>query len=277
MPSAAIVQTIRDLNFAMGMVSFSSILFMLHSDSWDVDWSPRSLPRIMMYLDALAFFIFYLGHTVADVSTCEFGTGIIVVAEAVWSFKDSCKFAYIVHRGLIILGSKRRYPTYYAALGSLGLYWWYVAEKYYRSGTCISPNPPEPFLSLVFLYSFWSFIEIGVSALIVRKMMRTWILVQRANFAMEKYGRFKRQEESTLLFACVGMLAVTGLTVVHFVSQIPNANGVRRPFPVEITKIVFVFMQLWILMGSASGQWTRESNSDEDASDTESERGSLMD
>ncbi|ORY38330.1 hypothetical protein BCR33DRAFT_720700 [Rhizoclosmatium globosum] len=100
--------------------------------------------------------------------------------------------------------------------------------------------------------------------------------VKRMNFAIETYSRYKKREENRLLVACVGMLSVTVLTIIHYVSQGVNGNGggKRQPLPIQINRLVFVTMQLLLLLGSASGSWKAAPNSEDE--DGEGERNSLL-
>ncbi|KAJ3068317.1 hypothetical protein HDU98_008481 [Podochytrium sp. JEL0797] len=258
MSSSSAVTTIDNLDYAMGLVSFATLLFMLHTASYDVDTNPRTFVRSMIYLDALAFFVTYLADLVQDSCSCTFYLAIKIAGEAFWSLKDGVKYGFIVYRGFAIMGNKRKWPIYFSLLTSNLLYLFYITEKYgpfVASNDGCNPSPPEPYISLIALYAFWSLIEIGISGIIVVKMSRSLSRVKRMNFAIETYSRYKKMEENRLLVACVGMLGVTGVTIIHSVSQDAAANGKRQPLPIQINRIVFVTMQLLLLLGSASGSW----------------------
>ncbi|KAI9346522.1 hypothetical protein BDR26DRAFT_855705 [Obelidium mucronatum] len=259
-PSA--VNSIDELDYSMGMVTFATLLFMLHTDSYDIDWHPRTWVRSMIYLDALAFFLTYLSDLIQDSCTCTFFLAIKIAGEVFWSFKDGLKYGFIIYRGFAIMGNKRQWPIYATLVVSVGLYSYYIFDKYseYMGSEldCI-PIPPEPYMSLIYLYSFWSLIEIGISGVIVVKMSLSLARVKRMNFAIETYSRYKKREENRLLVACVGMLGVTILTIAHYVSQTVNGNK-RQPLPIQINRLVFVTMQLLLLLGSASGSWRTDGN-----------------
>ncbi|KAI9347216.1 hypothetical protein BDR26DRAFT_854758 [Obelidium mucronatum] len=99
--------------------------------------------------------------------------------------------------------------------------------------------------------------------------------VKQANFAVETYGRYKQKEEMRLLVACVGMGTVTMLEVVdHF-------RGSFGGFPshwqreVHVTRIVFVFLQLLMLLGSATGDVRNDGGVVGDGGDEEQEDDGL--
>ncbi|KAI8609555.1 hypothetical protein BC830DRAFT_1222193 [Chytriomyces sp. MP71] len=268
---SAAVQTVNRLNHGMGLVSFASILVMLHLDSYTFDWHPHSWVRIMVYLDALAFFIMYQADVVADVAGCQEFTYIRLWSDIIWSFKDYFKMGYIAYRALTILGSKRTYPIYWAAFGSLALYWFYIYDAYtfiLRAGnhTCSLEGMNET--PLVLLYSYWTLVEIGVSAMVVQKMAKVQQKVKQANFAVETYQRFKFKEEIRLLVACLGMGAVTAISIIDSFS-----GGISRR-DIKVTRIVFVYAQLLLLLGSAAGDIRKDCDEeDDDDDDGEEEDG----
>ncbi|ORY38332.1 hypothetical protein BCR33DRAFT_788917 [Rhizoclosmatium globosum] len=130
MNAQSAIDKVNQINYSMGMVSFATVLFMLHTDSYQIDWRPPSWVRIMIYLDALAFFIYYLGGLIQDSGSCQMYYWVLVASEVVWSFKDAFKFGYIVFRGLAIVGNKRIYPFLITPLISLALYWHYIYVVY---------------------------------------------------------------------------------------------------------------------------------------------------
>ncbi|KAJ3396356.1 hypothetical protein HDU80_009987 [Chytriomyces hyalinus] len=257
---SAAVTTLNTLNYSMGVVAFSSVLFMLHMDAYTVDSHPRSWVRWMVYLDALAFFVLYQADLVRDVSTCSMHTSIYMAADIVWSFKDFFKFGYLVYRGLAIVGSKRVYPIYWTAAGSLVLYWIYIACAYGHalgSTDCTLDGFNDN--SLIALYLYWTLVEVVVSAMVVRKMSKVQRKVRMANFAVETYDRFKFKEEVRLLIACIGMGMVTSVTIVDSLAGFDRRD-------LALTRFVFVYMQLLLLLGSASGD-LRESGGESEGED----------
>ncbi|KAI9347215.1 hypothetical protein BDR26DRAFT_854755 [Obelidium mucronatum] len=124
------VDRINQINFSMGTVTFATVIFMLHTNSYSISLHPRTWVRSMIYLDALAFWVYYLSEIVKDSSSCTQFTLLQMVADVIWSFKDAFKFGYIVYRGLAIVGSKRQWPHVYTGLLSLIFYWYYIYLTY---------------------------------------------------------------------------------------------------------------------------------------------------
>ncbi|KAJ3022444.1 UNVERIFIED_CONTAM: hypothetical protein HDU68_009146 [Siphonaria sp. JEL0065] len=260
LPSSSSVDKINQLNFSMGTVSFATVVFMLHSNSYTISLHPRTWVRSMIYLDSLGFFIYYLAEFIQDSASCKQYTLMQMMADVVWSFKDAFKFGYIVYRGLAISGSKRNWPYIYTALISLILYWYFIYLTYIpmlQSPNCQATAATNP---KIILYSYWSLIEIGISLVIVIKMSIAQQRVRAANFAVETYSRYKQKEEMRLLIACVGMGTVTMLEVVdHF----RGSNVWQKE--VYITRIVFVYLQLMLLLGSTTGDFRNDlAEEDED-------------
>ncbi|KAJ3007627.1 UNVERIFIED_CONTAM: hypothetical protein HDU68_003418, partial [Siphonaria sp. JEL0065] len=224
----------------------------------------------------------YLADLLQDACTCTYFLSLKIVSEVFWSFKDGLKYGFIVYRGLAIMGNKRQWPIYASFAISVGLYAYYIYDKfndYMVSDLQCDPSPPEPYMSLIYLYSFWSLIEIGISGIIVVKMSLSLARVKHMNFAIETYSRYKKREENRLLVACIGMLGVTILTIVHAVAQVPPADGKRQPLPIQINRMVFVTMQLLLLLGSASGSWRGGrvgSRSREEEGDEQDEQDELI-
>ncbi|KAI8609553.1 hypothetical protein BC830DRAFT_1149978 [Chytriomyces sp. MP71] len=278
------VQTIQTLDYGMGTVTFSLLMFMLNTDSFDVDMHPRTWVRSMIYLDALAFFVFYLSDVIQDVASCTLYLKLQLASDILWSLKDALKFGYLMYRGLAIIGSKRTWPIYWTAMASLVLYSIYNYDRYSTVLCSCEPSQlapddtaldaqTEPWKTLIALYLFWSFVEVGVSVAIVTKMAVSARKVKAMNFAYESYARFKRREENRLLVACLGMGAVTFMTIVHYVgfAQDGGRDGWRVKMDVQVNRIVFVMMQGMMLLGSASGQFHNSGSESEIESDHEDE------
>ncbi|KAI8609556.1 hypothetical protein BC830DRAFT_1085398 [Chytriomyces sp. MP71] len=241
----AAVETIDTLNDSMGLVSFATVVIMLHSNRFQVGWRPASWVFNMAYLDAFAFLFFYLAGVVEDAASCQYTATLLLMADVVWSVKDFFKFGFIVYRALAIVNARRQWPIYFVSYVSLGLYWWFLLESYpvvVSHSECAPSNIPTD--GQLALYLFWSVVEIGVSAAVVFKMSRVSRIVQKANIGVEVYTHFKQAEEVRLLIATLGMGAVTILAVDGLV---------RRRDDVAISRIVFVYGQLVLVLGAAQG------------------------
>ncbi|KAJ3143095.1 hypothetical protein HK100_011394 [Physocladia obscura] len=285
--TAGAAATINDVDYAMGMVTLATLVFMVYTDSYDVGRirtrtqrrrgvdvlllmrRPAVWVRAMVYLDGLAFFVFYLADAVRSASPCAFFLGLRLAAQTLWALKDAFKFGFVVFRALAIVANKRRWPVYAAWAVSLLLYalynyahFAYLFANSANPALACDPDTREPaFVPLIALYLFWAAVEISMSALIVVKMSLSLARVRRANFAVEIYKKYKSKEEMRLLIACLGMLAVTGLTITRAI-QGPTASGIPRKSPFAINKLVFVTMQLLLVLNSASGKANYASSND---------------
>ncbi|KAJ3203161.1 hypothetical protein HDU82_006801 [Entophlyctis luteolus] len=171
--SLAAAATVRDIDYGVGMVAFAAVIFMLHTDSFALPpslrlllASPRDWVRAMVYLDALAFCVFYLSDTGFSFlplaqyvilfdgrslfsaratnltailaqsqsngaqQSCFLYFILHAAADSLWAFKDAFKYGFVVYRAITITGSKRRWPVYFTAICSFILQQIFVIAKY---------------------------------------------------------------------------------------------------------------------------------------------------
>ncbi|KAJ3030201.1 UNVERIFIED_CONTAM: hypothetical protein HDU68_009842 [Siphonaria sp. JEL0065] len=199
----------------MGMVTFATIVMMFSNNIWQLDFTPRTWVRWMIYLDALAFLVA--------------------------SFKDAFKYGYICYKSLSICGHKVRWPCYVVVVISLLLYWLLCIQAYGFS----MPGCPGQFKSQaprVTLYLYWTCVDVVASVMVVNKMRAVVANSKGANADSSVYYIIKFREELRLVVAAVGLCSVTILSVIHAVN--PDFNALN------IWRIVFVYIQLLMVMGS---------------------------
>ncbi|KAI9327088.1 hypothetical protein BDR26DRAFT_102689 [Obelidium mucronatum] len=229
-------------NDAMGMVTFATIVMMFSNNIWQLDYTPRTWVRWMIYFDAVAFLIAYVGTCANDLMPeCWKQNAYWLAADIVWSFKDGFKYGYIAYKSLSICGYKTRWPCYATVVISLLLYWLLLIQAYGFS----MPNCPGQFKSQaprVTLYLFWTLVDVVASVMIVNKMRQVVANSKGANADSTVYYIIKFREELRLIVAAVGLCAVTILSVINAVNPSFNALNIWR--------IVFVYIQLLMVMGS---------------------------
>ncbi|KAJ3079524.1 hypothetical protein HDU99_010677 [Rhizoclosmatium hyalinum] len=226
----------------MGMVSFATVVMMFANNIWQLDSTPRTWVRWMIYCDALAFFIAYVGTCANDLMPeCWKQNAYWLAADLVWSFKDAFKYGYIAYKALSICGIKTRWPAYATVVGSLILYWILCYQAYGFT----MPDCPGQFKSQVprvILYLYWTVVDVVASAMILWKMSQVVANSKGANADSSVYYIIKFREEIRLLVVAFGMLAVTILSIIHAAN--PDFNALN------IWRIVFVYVQLLLVMGS---------------------------
>ncbi|KAJ3030198.1 UNVERIFIED_CONTAM: hypothetical protein HDU68_009839 [Siphonaria sp. JEL0065] len=229
-------------NDAMGMVTFATIVMMFSNNIWQLDFTPRTWVRWMIYLDALAFLVAYIGTCANDLMPeCWKQNAYWLAADLLWSFKDAFKYGYICYKSLSICGHKVRWPCYVVVVISLLLYWLLCIQAYGFS----MPGCPGQFKSQaprVALYLYWTCVDIVASVMVVNKMRAVVANSKGANADSSVYYIIKFREELRLVVAAVGLCSVTILSVIHAVN--PDFNALN------IWRIVFVYIQLLMVMGS---------------------------
>ncbi|KAJ3092984.1 hypothetical protein HK100_006798, partial [Physocladia obscura] len=229
-------------NNAMGMVSFATVIMMFSNGIWQLDFTPRTWVRWMVYFDALAFLIEYIGTCSNDLMPeCWKQNAYWLGADLVWSFKDAFKYGYIAYKALSINGMKQTWPCYLVVVISLLLYWLLCVQAYGFS----MPNCPPNFASQgprVALYLYWTVVDIVATVMIVIKMRTVVANSKTANTDSTIYYVIQFREELRLIVVAVGMLAVTILSIINAINPSFNALNIWR--------IVFVYVQLILVMGS---------------------------
>ena len=67
------IEFFAQANDKAGLITFATILVMMLTGMTSLDFSPRSLVRWMIYLDAFAFVVYYSGSMFLDgISPCAF-------------------------------------------------------------------------------------------------------------------------------------------------------------------------------------------------------------
>ncbi|KAJ3234575.1 hypothetical protein HDU78_005752 [Chytriomyces hyalinus] len=230
-------------NDSMGMVTYGTIVMMFSSNIWQLDFTPRTWVRWMIYLDALAFTIIYAGTCANDLlPDCWQRNSYGLAADLIWSFKDAGKYGYIAYKALSIGGYHMRWPCYAVAGLSLLLYWLLCYQAYGFS----MPGCPGQFHSdvpRVVLYGYWTLVDVVATVVVVAKM-RSVIVNSSAvgNQDSTVYKIIKMREEIRLLVASVGMLSVTVLSIVGAIDPTVTTLNIWR--------MVFVYVQLLLVMGS---------------------------
>ncbi|KAJ3072209.1 hypothetical protein HDU98_004051 [Podochytrium sp. JEL0797] len=251
----------NETNNSMGMVTFATVIMMFANNIWQLDTTPKTWVRWMVYFDAVAFLIAYIGTCVSDLTpACWQQNAFGLAADLVWSFKDAFKYGYIAYKAISICGIKVRWPCHATVVVSLILYWLLCIQAYGFS----MPDCPGQFKSQgprIALYLYWTLVDVVASAMIVWKMTKVVANSKGANADTTIYYMIKFREELRLLVASVGMLAVTVLSIAHAVN--PDFNALN------IWRIVFVYVQLLLVMGSqkvVAGASSRQSTSQQPAS-----------
>ncbi|KAJ3246406.1 hypothetical protein HDU78_007123 [Chytriomyces hyalinus] len=160
---------------AMGMVSYATVIVMLHNDNWKLDLSPKTWVRWMAYLDAVAFTITFVkaaeNSNISPAGTpCGVNTAWWFAADCVFSFKDAFKYGYITFKACTITGVSVKWPAYATFATSLLLYWLFMFAAYSFTDPCTG-NMPTVYVQTA-LYSFWGIVDLGATGAIVRKFLR---------------------------------------------------------------------------------------------------------
>ncbi|KAI9328623.1 hypothetical protein BDR26DRAFT_1012188 [Obelidium mucronatum] len=228
-------------NNSMGMIAFAMVLMMFGCNMYQIDTHPRTWVRSMVYLDALAFLILYVYQCNRD---------------AITSY--ALKYGYIIHKSLVINNvHKRIWPCYFTSGVSLGLYWLYMLQSYgFGEAVGCTDAPLDGNWALIALYILWTTVDFVATLAMVRKI--TSVIANSTELVESGMGHFhtqnklenevkvfnvyKMREEVRLLLCVGGMGGVSALAIVRVVRPewgIPAVN-----------KIIFVFVQLLLLLGS---------------------------
>ncbi|KAI8828103.1 hypothetical protein BJ741DRAFT_439116 [Chytriomyces cf. hyalinus JEL632] len=248
MPDSSLSKWFAATGDSMGMVTFATVIYMLQTDTWKLDYHPRTSVRLMIYLDALGFLVSYAGTCANDLMPlCSQRNGYALVADLFWSVKDAVKYGYVSYRALTICGYRgiqKRRIAYAAGAGSLVLYWIFMAQVYsFNAADQCAPHYQSN-VPLVTLYLYWTVVDVVAAAMVMwklRKMIKeTQILkaVEETNM----YRILSFREELRLILVSLGMCMVTVQTIVSTTN--PNVNSYR------IGTIVFVYCQLFLVIGS---------------------------
>ncbi|KAI8610623.1 hypothetical protein BC830DRAFT_1172573 [Chytriomyces sp. MP71] len=229
----------------IGLVTFATLLVMVNNDNWKLNWTPKSLCRWMVYFDALAFVCVYVGQSLTtDATSCETTNLYYVIGDGIWSLKDACKYAFIVHKSCVIANAhvrQRKRLTFVSATCSLLIYWIYMYGAYSFVAPC--PGNMEGVVwPQALLYAFWTFVEISASVVVLRKFYSIIAQLKDADMEHAQYRMVKVREEFRLLISCTLMVVVTVFQVARALN--PMLTEVR------IAPIVFVYVQLLLVLGS---------------------------
>ncbi|KAI9327089.1 hypothetical protein BDR26DRAFT_876061 [Obelidium mucronatum] len=230
-------------NNAMGMVSFATLLMMFSNDLWQLDWTPRTWVRWMVYFDSLAFLISYIGTSLEDLMPyCWQRNAFKLAAGIVWSLKDALKYGYLAFKATKISGYQNlRFPYYLAACGSLVLYWIFLLTGYGFVEPNCAPMTKSQVPRLA-LYLYWSVVDLGTSVVVINKMRQVISASKEVKMDHTEFYTVKFREEIRLLIASIGMSIVTVLSIISIVE--PKFNVL------SIWRIVFVYLQLVMVMAS---------------------------
>ncbi|KAJ3274119.1 hypothetical protein HDV01_003402 [Terramyces sp. JEL0728] len=231
------------LNNFSGEVTIAAILVMFFMNHYKVGFHPKYFVRWMIYLDALAFTFTYITQALAQGSVLP-GSGcsqkyIAFTGDFIDSFKDACKYGYLVYRGFQIWGSDSPARiSLFAALGSLVLYWLYIATAYSFTGDCTQSLIPQVSFnwSLVLLYVYWMIMDMVPSAIMIIKI-QDYAFLSPENKAI---SNILLREESRLFVSCVVMAAVTCNSIYNVVSKASFS----------LTTVAFVYTQFIIFLNS---------------------------
>ncbi|KAJ3345257.1 Telomerase Cajal body protein 1 [Entophlyctis luteolus] len=127
------------LNFSMGAVSLTTLLFMQHLNVLVVpSLQPQMWIRLACVLDAVGFFVFYLGNylndSVAGHGDCRFYLGFHIVANLLWGLREAFRIGHVVMQALLVHRSRRRWPAYWSLVFSVVLQVVFAAIEYDLTG-----------------------------------------------------------------------------------------------------------------------------------------------
>ncbi|ORY38329.1 hypothetical protein BCR33DRAFT_854005 [Rhizoclosmatium globosum] len=105
--SSSSLRALKTLADSRGILSFTTVMLMLHLDLYDVDLTDRSWIRMSCYMDALAFFITYMGDIVTDPFLDV--TPFLTTARLCWAVSVSLLLAYFVTETLKAVRSRRKW------------------------------------------------------------------------------------------------------------------------------------------------------------------------
>ncbi|TPX53707.1 hypothetical protein CcCBS67573_g09663, partial [Chytriomyces confervae] len=95
MPDSSLSKWFAATGDSMGMVTFATVIYMFQTQTWKLDFHPRTSVRLMIYLDALGFLVSYVGTCANDLMPlCSQRNGYALVADLFWSVKDAVKYGY---------------------------------------------------------------------------------------------------------------------------------------------------------------------------------------
>ncbi|KAJ3259538.1 hypothetical protein HK103_002091 [Boothiomyces macroporosus] len=231
------------LNNFSGEVTIAALLVMAFLNHYKVGFHPKYFVRWMIYLDALAFTFTYITQALAQGNVLP-GSGcsqkyIAFVGDFIDSFKDACKYGYLVYRGFQIWGSDNPARiSVFASLGSLVLYWLYIATAYSFSGDCSQSLIPQVSFnwSLVLLYVYWMIMDMVPSAIMIIKF-QDYVYMAPGNKTISK---ILYREETRLFISCIVMAAVTCNSIYNVIA--------RATF--SLTTVAFVYTQFIIFLNS---------------------------
>ncbi|KAJ3324991.1 hypothetical protein HDV06_005580 [Boothiomyces sp. JEL0866] len=152
---------------------------------------------------------------------------------------DACKYGYLVYRGFQIWGSENPARiSVFASLGSLVLYWLYIATAYSFSGDCTESLIPQVNFnwSLVLLYVYWMLMDMVPSAIMIIKI-QDYAFMAPENKAISK---ILYREETRLFVSCLVMAAVTCNSIYNVISKATFS----------LTTVAFVYTQFIIFLNS---------------------------
>ncbi|KAI8607231.1 hypothetical protein BC830DRAFT_1159271 [Chytriomyces sp. MP71] len=228
------------INDSMGMVTFGTVIMMFSNDIWQLDFTPRTWVRWMIYFDALAFLIEYIGTCANDlIPSCWQQNSYWLASDLIWSFKDAAKYGYITYKATTLSGYKTRVPCYSVAIISLILYWVLCIQSYGFTPPKCSSAFKSPIPRIV-LYLYWTCVDVCASLMVVRKMAEGTRGAEGAFAAVIRVVQMR--EEARLLVASVGMSAVSALSIAGALDE--------TLVTLNIWRMVFVYVQLLLVLGS---------------------------
>ncbi|KAI9346514.1 hypothetical protein BDR26DRAFT_855697 [Obelidium mucronatum] len=257
--TSSAIQTLSKMNYSMGTVSVTTVLFMLHLNVYEIDFTPRTWIRWAAYLDSLSFFVLYLGDIVQDTADCRFLRNIKVACDLLWSFKDAFKIGYIVLQTTMIYRSPRRWPAWWAALGSLILYWTFMSQLYgFSDGSfCFVLPGLEP--ARIALYGFWIAVEFTCIVLITMKLYIPFF--QRRNDAQCLLVGDGESGDLHAIRNAMQLLVILSLTMGITLWTLIYYESLQSSLVLQVRNIVIVFSQMVLVIASERDtQYSKQSN-----------------
>ncbi|KAI9209382.1 uncharacterized protein BJ171DRAFT_116618 [Polychytrium aggregatum] len=176
-PSNAVL-FMQSLDGVAGVVSITSLCTIIFLNSWRISFNYRSLLRLMVYTDCVAWVFDFLSLTYLP-DTCP-GWTFQVLSNVVWCIKDTFKFTYIVWRTIYTFSATRQdIDPIWVHIGSMGagivsfvLYAVFMAFYYSGFRQCTAVDEESAQIPLLVLYVYWLMVDVVCTLSIIWTVYR---------------------------------------------------------------------------------------------------------